>query len=76
MPTRGVHEPPSWRVLGENDLPPGTAKSVAAVQDAFEAGGVEFTNGEARGVRLAKRESKRRSKGQTTATRLETRRLY
>ena len=51
----------SWatiqRMESTDGVPPATTPNLEAVQRALEAAGVEFTNGDAPGVRLKKREN-------------------
>ena len=44
------------RMEGAEGVPSASARNLEAVQRALEAAGVEFTNGDAPGVRLKKRE--------------------
>lgn len=60
----GISLPTVTRIeAGEEDeAPPGTAKTAAAVQSALERGGIEFIqeNGGGAGVRMRKRKAGRR----------------
>jgi transcriptional regulator with XRE-family HTH domain len=53
----GLSVPTIQRIEAADDdeAPPGTARTAASIQAAFERAGVEFTNGDAPGVRLRKK---------------------